>query len=134
MTDTHTHGHQIFYCFIVFRDRRVNVLSSSLGWDSCLYDRRVSGARSIPIKAALGGEHSESWAGGRLVQWNVKHHVVRLTVNSLFTTWYMRPLFDKSITTAEFPYLLPSALGLHYKRSKRTVSCSVKRPCVLVAL
>jgi hypothetical protein len=31
---------------------------------------------------ALGGEHSESWAGGRMVQWNVKHHLVGLTVNS----------------------------------------------------
>jgi hypothetical protein len=30
--------------------RRANVLSSSLGWESCLYDRRVSGARWIPIK------------------------------------------------------------------------------------
>jgi hypothetical protein len=65
-----------------YQHSRANVLSSSLGWESCLYDRRVSGARSIPIKVALGGEHSGNWAGGRIVQWNVKHHVVGLTDNS----------------------------------------------------
>jgi hypothetical protein len=30
-------------------------------------------------------------------------------------------------------YWIPATLGLHYKRSKRTVSCSVKKLCLLVA-
>jgi hypothetical protein len=66
----------IFHCvsllkqYLFFFLIRANVLSSSFGWELCLYDRRVSGAMSIPIKKdALGqGQHSGNWAGGRMVQ------------------------------------------------------------------
>jgi hypothetical protein len=57
-TDTQTHGHQIFYCFIVFRDLNI-VQKSHKKWgykhfifrmNSILRDSNASRSKKTPLK------------------------------------------------------------------------------------